>query len=170
MSIFRTAFACAALVACDTAPANAPRSVATESAPGPSACAFPERPVAAKEADVNVDGAPLGVCGSAPLTGFFRDGRCSTGAEDTGVHVVCSRVTSAFLEYTKTQGNDLQTPRGAFAGLKDGDRWCLCAARWSEAERAGVAPPVIVEATHASATKLIAPDKLRAHALREASR
>ncbi len=163
-----TLLACAVLMACD--PSNVPRGAGAERAPGPSACALPERPIVAKESDLNVDGAALGVCSSAPLTGFFRDGRCSTGAEDTGVHVVCSRVTTAFLEYTKSRGNDLVTPRGSFAGLKDGDRWCLCAARWGEAERAGVAPPVVIEATHASAAKVLDPALLRAHALRDPAR
>ncbi len=167
MSRLRTLLACATLLACD--PPNAARTASAErsttASATASACALPERPVAANDADRNVEGSTLAVCSGAPLTGFFRDGRCSTGPEDTGVHVVCSRVTTAFLEFTQSRGNDLQTPRGSFAGLKDGDRWCLCASRWGEAERAGVAPPVILEATHAGAAKVLDVATLRAHRL-----
>lgn len=162
MNALRLLLVCAAVVACN--PSTAPRSSDAARATTVTPCALPERPVAANDADRNVEGSPLALCSGAPLTGFFRDGRCSTGPGDDGVHVVCSRVTTAFLEFTKSRGNDLQTPRGSFAGLKDGDRWCLCAARWGEAERAGVAPPVILEATHASAAKVLDPATLRAHA------
>jgi len=148
---------------------NSPPSAASVSAAAPSSCALPEHPVIANHNDENLEGRPLASCSGAPLTGFFRDGRCSTGPEDTGVHVVCSQVTTAFLEFTRARGNDLQTPRGSFAGLKDGDRWCLCAARWAEAEQAGVAPPVVIEATHARASEVLDANTLRSHALRDAA-
>ena len=92
----------------------------------------------------NVLGGPLELCGVAPLTGFFRDGYCCTGPQDAGRHVVCASVTEEFLEYTKARGNDLSSPAPAygFPGLRPGDRWCLCASRWSEALRAGKAPKV----------------------------
>ena len=91
---------------------------------------------------INVLGTPLLPCSFDPLTGFFRDGSCQTDTHDHGTHVVCARVTQAFLEDTLAQGNDLITPRPEyrFAGLKPGDRWCLCALRWREALQAGVAP------------------------------
>jgi hypothetical protein len=99
----------------------------------------------------NVLGGELQVCGSDPITGFYRTGCCDTGAEDSGVHTVCAQVTTEFLEFSVGRGNDLSTPRpeSGFAGLQPGDRWCLCADRWVEALAAGVAPPVVLEATHA---------------------
>lgn len=101
----------------------------------------------------NVYGEPLKLCGEDPVTGFYRTGCCETGPGDVGVHVVCAQVTQAFLDYSKSRGNDLVTPRPefGFAGLKPGDRWCLCVDRWKEALEAGVAPPVILEATHEKA-------------------
>lgn len=108
-------------------------------------------------------GSALERCPSPHRTGFYRNGYCSTGPEDTGVHVVCARVTESFLSYSKTQGNDLVTPRGGFPGLAEGDAWCLCAARWSEAEAAGVAPPVLLEATDESALRHVARTALEAH-------
>lgn len=142
------------------------------SSPGPassqevSACALPSATVASRADDQSLSGAPLAVCSSEPLTGWFRDGKCSTGADDTGVHVVCAKLTDQFLSFTQSKGNDLVTPRGHFPGLRAGQNWCLCASRWDEAERAGVAPPVVVEATHASAARVVAAEKLRSHALR----
>ncbi|MFM8590606.1 MAG: DUF2237 family protein [Limnohabitans sp.] len=99
---------------------------------------------------LNVLGQPLQACSFDPLTGFFRDGCCNTSAEDTGTHVICARMTQAFLDFSLSRGNDQVTPRAAlrFRGLKPGDRWCLCALRWREAWEAGVAPPVVLEATH----------------------
>ena len=116
--------------------------------------------------DRNVQGGDLLACSYAPLTGFFRDGCCRTGEDDLGTHVVCARVTSAFLEFSRARGNDLSTPRPEyrFAGLKPGDRWCLCALRWAEAEEAGAAPPVVLEATHARVLDLIDLDVLKRHA------
>ena len=101
----------------------------------------------------NVLGGPLQACPSRHTAGFYRDGYCNTGADDHGVHVVCARVTDAFLGFSASKGNDLVTARGGFPGLKDGDGWCLCAARWREAHEAGVAPPVVLEATHEAALK-----------------
>ncbi len=98
----------------------------------------------------NVLGEPLATCSTSPLTGFFRDGCCNTGPEDLGVHTVCCEVTADFLAFSKARGNDLSTPRPefGFSGLKPGDRWCLCAARWQEAHDAGMAPRVVIQATH----------------------
>lgn len=98
----------------------------------------------------NVFGEDLIVCSTAPLTGYFRNGCCETGPEDLGTHTVRAIVTEEFLKFSKARGNDLITPRPewAFPGLKAGDRWCLCASRWIEAYRAGVAPYVVLEATH----------------------
>ena len=111
----------------------------------------------------NVLGGPLRACSYAPLTGYFRDGCCRTRNDDGGRHVVCARMTSEFLSYSLGQGNDLITPRPEwrFAGLKPGDRWCLCAERWLEAYRAGVAPPVVLDATHEAALDLIPLDVLQ---------
>jgi hypothetical protein len=100
----------------------------------------------------NVLGGELQPCNLDPLTGFYRDGCCNTGSEDVGVHTVCTRVTAAFLTFSASVGNDLSTPRPEFGffGLEPGDQWCLCASRWQEALEAGMAPPVVLEATHAS--------------------
>jgi uncharacterized protein len=98
----------------------------------------------------NVLGEVLAPCSFSPMTGFFRDGCCNTGPEDLGVHTVCCEVTADFLAFSKARGNDLSTPRPEFGfpGLKPGDRWCLCAARWQEAHEAGMAPRVVIQATH----------------------
>lgn len=115
----------------------------------------------------NVLGGVLESCSNEPVTGFYRDGCCTTGAEDRGRHVVCAQVTAAFLRYSAAQGNDLITarPELAFPGLSDGDRWCLCVARWVEALGAGVAPPVVLEATHEKALDGVALETLQAYAL-----
>ena len=114
----------------------------------------------------NVLGGPLLACSFDPLTGFFRDGCCRTDASDHGTHVVCARVTADFLACSASRGNDLSTPRPEwrFAGLRPGDRWCLCVRRWLEALEAGVAPPVVLEATHASTLDHVPLDVLKAHA------
>ena len=114
----------------------------------------------------NVLGGPLQECGRDPLTGFYRDGCCETGPDDAGTHVVCAVMTDAFLEFTAGRGNDLSTPRPewGFPGLAAGDRWCLCVSRWAEALAAGVAPPVVLEATHAQALDAVSLDSLRGHA------
>ncbi|MBN3941924.1 DUF2237 domain-containing protein [Nostoc sp. NMS9] len=115
----------------------------------------------------NVIDGNLEVCCTSPVTGFYRDGFCRTGGQDFGSHVVCAQVTSEFLEFTKSQGNDLSTPVPDFnfPGLKPSDRWCLCASRWQEALEAGVAPPVILSATHARALEVVSLDELKKHAL-----
>jgi uncharacterized protein (DUF2237 family) len=114
----------------------------------------------------NVLGGLLAVCCTNPMTGFFRTGCCETGAADQGSHTVCARMTAEFLTFSKEQGNDLSTPHPeyGFPGLKPGDRWCLCAARWQEALDAGVAPPVILAASNALALRVVSLDELRAHA------
>lgn len=99
------------------------------------------------------------------MTGFFRTGCCETDDEDGGRHVVCAQMTQEFLAFSATRGNDLSTPRPGFAGLRPGDRWCLCAARWKEAFDADVAPPVILAATHEAATRIVDRQALFAHAL-----
>lgn len=106
---------------------------------------------------LNILGTELKNCSTNPMTGFFRDGHCRTRSDDAGRHVVCARMTAAFLDFTRSRGNDLSTPLPAynFPGLKPGDRWCLCALRWKEAYEAGVAPPVIPEATHVRALDYI---------------
>ena len=106
---------------------------------------------------LNVLGTALVPCSYDPLAGYFRDGCCNTDEEDAGTHVICARVTQAFLAYSLQQGNDLITPRPEhrFAGLKPDDRWCLCALRWQEAFKAGVAPPVILASTHARALDFV---------------
>src|SRR5919202_873814 len=98
----------------------------------------------------NVLGGPLALCSSDPMTGFFRNGCCETSPEDVGSHTVCAVMTAEFLAFSKSVGNDLSTPRPefGFAGLKPGDRWCLCAPRWQEALEAGAAPQVVLESTH----------------------
>ncbi len=115
----------------------------------------------------NVLGGQLLTCCTSPMTGFFRNGKCDTNDQDVGMHVVCAILTEEFLEYTKAQGNDLSTPRPqwGFPGLKPGDKWCLCAARWKEAFDAGVAPGVLLEATHQNALQVAPLDALKRHAV-----
>ena len=114
----------------------------------------------------NVLGSKLETCGRSPLTGFHRNGKCETGSEDYGLHVVCARMTEEFLAFSRAHGNDLGTPNPAlgFPGLEPGDRWCLCAARWKEAMQAGVAPPVVLEATHMSTLEFVSLEELQRHA------
>ena len=115
----------------------------------------------------NVLGGLLEHCCIDPVTGFYRDGICRTGADDTGLHVVCARMTQEFLAFSVRNGNDLVTPRPEFLfpGLKPGDQWCLCAARWQEALDAGIAPPVVLKSTHISALEFLSLADLMAHAL-----
>lgn len=117
----------------------------------------------------NVLGTSLETCGMDPLTGFYRDGCCNTDYDDVGIHVICARMTREFLEFSQRNGNDLVTPAPevGFAGLKPGDRWCLCAGRWKEALDAGVAPPVILEATHEEAIAVVPLEFLERYAVRE---
>lgn len=114
----------------------------------------------------NVYGEPLESCSENPLTGFFRDGCCNTSDQDTGSHTVCVKVTQEFLEFSRFRGNDLSTPRPEFGfpGLKPGDRWCLCAARWREAHEAGMAPRVFLRATHERALEIVSLEVMRKYA------
>ncbi len=115
----------------------------------------------------NVLGTELEPCCFSPLTGFFRDGLCRTGFDDFGGHLVCAVMNEKFLEFSKREGNDLSTPvpEYDFDGLVPGDRWCLCISRWKDAYEAGMAPAVILEATHMSAIEFVSVEQLREHAL-----
>jgi uncharacterized protein (DUF2237 family) len=113
----------------------------------------------------NLLGLPLEPCSTQPMTGYFRTGCCETDDTDAGRHVVCAQMTAEFLAFSKSRGNDLSTPRPGFAGLRPGDRWCVCAARWKEALDARVAPPVVLASTHESATEVVPREALLAHAL-----
>lgn len=119
---------------------------------------------------LNVLGQPLAPCCMDPLTGFYRDGSCRTGASDHGTHVICATMTEEFLRYTKSQGNDLQTPapQYRFPGLKAGDKWCLCALRWRQAHEAGVAPPVHLESTHERALDYVPLETLKRYVQEQA--
>ena len=116
----------------------------------------------------NVLGDRLDVCSMKPKTGFFRDGCCNTGREDVGLHTVCVVLTAEFLAFSKKAGNDLSTPmpQYGFAGLKPGERWCLCAERWKEALAAGAAPQVVLEATHVVTLQIVTLDQLKKYAVR----
>lgn len=118
----------------------------------------------------NVLGSLLQVCSVSPMTGFARDGACHSGPQDVGSHTVCAQMTDAFLAYSLQRGNDLVTPvpEFGFPGLKAGDRWCVCALRWLDAAEAGVAPPVVLDATHARALQSVALGDLQYHALQTA--
>ena len=115
----------------------------------------------------NVLGGELKDCSYDPLTGFYRDGCCNTGADDAGMHMVCAQMTEEFLYFSKLRGNDLITPMPVFGfpGLKPGDKWCLCVLRWQEAFEADIAPPVDLEATHISALEFVSLEDLKKHAL-----
>jgi uncharacterized protein len=114
----------------------------------------------------NVLGTALVPCSYDPITGYYRDGCCNTDEHDHGTHVVCARMTEEFLQFSLKRGNDLVTPHPEwrFAGLKPGDRWCLCALRWKEALDAGLAPPVVLECTHEAALQIVDLEDLQAHA------
>jgi len=115
----------------------------------------------------NVLGTDLEPCSLRPLTGFYRNGCCDTGPGDIGLHLVCTQVTAEFLAFSRAVGNDLSTPvpEYAFPGLKPGDRWCVCVARWKQAYEAGVAPPVVLKSTHISALEFVSLQELQEHAL-----
>jgi len=119
----------------------------------------------------NLDGAPLDVCGTDPMTGYWRNGKCSTGRSDYGTHTVCAVMTDDFLLYSKSKGNDLITPRSwGFPGLKAGDHWCLCAIRWREALKApegDKAPPVFLSATNKETLRYVSRDILESHEYQE---
>lgn len=116
----------------------------------------------------NVLGTDLVACCYEPLTGYFRDGYCRTATIDQGTHVVCAVMTAEFLNYTTSKGNDLSTPipQWNFPGLKPGDKWCLCILRWLEAEKAGVAPTIVLEATDANALKYTTLEVLEKYAIK----
>jgi uncharacterized protein len=128
----------------------------------PDASGFPSRRPAR-----NVLGGTLTACNNQPVTGFFRDGCCNTAPEDLGSHTVCAVMTEEFLAFSKRTGNDLSTPMPdfGFPGLKPGDRWCLCAPRWQEAHEAGMAPVLMLEATHEGALAFCQLADLKAYAL-----
>lgn len=111
----------------------------------------------------NVLGGPLRTCSNNPVTGFYRNGCCDTGPQDGGLHLVCTVMTDEFLKFSRERGNDLSTPNPLFQfpGLRAGDRWCLCATRWREAYEAGVAPRVVLEATHISMLEFATLEELR---------
>ncbi len=115
-----------------------------------------------KNTDKNVLGTPLQICCNDPVTGYYRNGYCQTDETDRGLHVVCAVMTREFLQYTKSRGNDLSTPRPEFMfpGLKEGDKWCLCAGRWKEALEDGKAPKVDLEATHEKALEVVSLESL----------
>jgi uncharacterized protein (DUF2237 family) len=115
----------------------------------------------------NVLGDRLQSCSEAPVTGFYRDGCCNTGPDDFGLHTVCALMTAEFLEFSRVRGNDLSTPMPemGFPGLKPGDRWCLCAARWKEALDAGMAPRVFLAATHEATLEVVSLEDLKKYAL-----
>ncbi len=114
----------------------------------------------------NVLGGKLETCCTSPMTGYYRDGKCNTGGGDYGAHTVCAQLTADFLQFSKSRGNDLITPVPAFnfPGLKPGDCWCLCASRWKEAMDAGVAPKVVLSATHALTLEYVSLEELKQHA------
>lgn len=116
----------------------------------------------------NVLGGTLECCCTSPMTGYYRDGFCRTDASDHGSHTVCIKATAEFLAFSKKIGNDLSTPRPEFdfVGLKPGDKWCLCATRWEEAFMAGVAPQVVLAATHERALEVVTLEELQSRALR----
>ncbi len=119
------------------------------------------------EPDLNVFGEVLQPCSTDPLTGFYRNGHCTAGPEDIGRHIVCAIMSEEFLAFSKSRGNDLTTPRPefGFAGLKPGDRWCLVALRWAEALAAGMAPRVVLLATHQLALRHVSFEDLKRHAV-----
>jgi uncharacterized protein (DUF2237 family) len=119
------------------------------------------------ESALNVLGTELMPCSRDPVTGFYRNGCCETGAEDLGMHTVCAVMTAEFLAYSKSVGNDLSTPMPEFGfeGLQPGDRWCLCAPRWKEALDAGAAPGIVLEATHEETLAIVPLGVLKDHAI-----
>ena len=119
---------------------------------------------------VNIFGQPLQSCSTKPVTGYYRDGCCNTGPDDTGSHVICCIMTVEFLNFTLSRGNDLITPKPIyqFPGLKEGDRWCLCALRWKEAYEVNCAPPVILESTNEAVLKYVPMEALLNKAYKEA--
>ena len=128
----------------------------------------PEEGRPGRSPSINVLGGMLQACSTQPVTGFYRDGCCNTGAEDLGLHTVCVVLTAEFLTFSASRGNDLSTPmpQYGFPGLRPGDHWCLCASRWKEAFDANVAPQVVLEATHAATLHVVSLADLKLHAFR----
>ena len=128
----------------------------------------PEEGRPGRAPSINVLGGVLQPCSTQPVTGFYRDGCCNTGAEDIGLHTVCVVLTADFLLFSRSRGNDLSTPmpQYGFPGLKPGERWCLCASRWKEAFDAQVAPQVVLEAPHAVTLRVVPLADLKQHAFR----
>ena len=128
----------------------------------------PEQGRPGRAPSINVLGGVLKPCSTRPVTGFYRDGCCNTGAEDLGLHTVCVVLTAEFLTFSRSRGNDLSTPmpQYGFPGLNPGDRWCLCASRWKEAYDANTAPQVVLEATHAVTLQVVSLAALKQHAFR----
>ena len=124
-------------------------------------------PMADPDGERNVLGDPLEPCGEDPVTGFYRDGFCSCGDQDAGLHAICAVVTAEFLEHQRSVGNDLTTPMLAYAfpGLRPGDRWCVVAVRWLQAHRDGVAPPVVLASTHERALEIVPLAALKQHSV-----
>jgi uncharacterized protein (DUF2237 family) len=120
------------------------------------------------EQQLNIFGEPIKICSNNPITGFFRDGCCNTDLTDSGSHTVCAEMTTEFLTFSKLNGNDLSTPRPEFGfeGLKDGDRWCLCAGRWLEAAKEGKAPLIAGESTHQASLTIIPEASLMKHLIK----
>ena len=120
-----------------------------------------------KEIVINIFGDEIEACCYDPMTGYYRDGFCNTDEHDHGSHVVCAVMTDDFLEFSKSKGNDLTTPRPEFnfPGLKEGDRWCLCALRWKEAYDAGVAPKVFLESCHLNSLNFVTKEQLAEYAV-----
>lgn len=127
----------------------------------------PKPPSTSRLNSLNVLGTALQSCSTDPITGWFRDGCCETGRDDRGRHIVCAVMTDEFLEFSRSQGNDLMTPRPEyrFPGLKAGDRWCLCLDRWREAHKAGAAPQIVLAATHQMALERVELSTLEAFAV-----
>jgi len=121
----------------------------------------------AMDESLNVFGEPLDSCGDEPLTGFYRDGKCNTCADDLGSHTVCIKASVEFLEFSRFKGNDLSTPVPAFnfPGIKPGNSWCLCAARWLEALEAGMAPKIHLTRTHQKALEIVPLELLKKYAV-----
>jgi uncharacterized protein len=126
---------------------------------------LPFEPLPFEPEQMNVLGGPLQACCHDPLTGFYRDAHCHVGPDDHGVHAVCCVVNETFLTYSRAQGNDLSTPQPGFPGLRPGNKWCLCAARWLEAWQDGMAPPVVLEATSEAALAIVPLNVLQENAL-----
>ena len=116
----------------------------------------------------NVLGTPLKPCSMEPLTGFYRNGCCDTGADDLGLHTICVQMTAEFLAFSKEAGNDLSTPNPiyGFPGLRPGNRWCVCVTRWKDAFEAGVIAPIVLEASHMSVLEFVDLEDLKANAVR----